>query len=299
MQSLERVQNVRIGSNIPRTNVDILGRSKPLHQRPVVNYSQVEASVDFIKSNISPETMLGFVNSSTIVSGLTDARALGNSYAVRNMQVYFAPTNSSNYNGLIDLKSGVLTSYSIQGSVNEPVRASLGFQFLDMSGSVNTSARDTLNYDAALVKPENSFLTGIGFTGYGVTGLTIQSFSVNLGFSRTQVLQLGNSPFPADRPLTDVSATVQVQGFFEGINNSLTGLCQFSCGNPTEGLFALSLYPSCSTASPTTYTFKNAYVDSVGIEGSVGSFSTVSFSFSLPLGVNPNETTDGSVMIVS
>ena len=299
MGAVERVQNVRIDANLPRVNVGAMNRSKPLSQRPVVNYTPVDFSFDFVKSNNSVETMLGLINNTGVTTQLTDARGLGNSWAVRDAQVFFAPTAASTYNGLLDLKSGVLTSYSIQGSVNEPVRASVSMQFLNVSGSVNTTTRDTTDYGAKIVRPDGQYLTGILFTGYGITGVTIQSYSLGVGFNRTQVFQLGSSPFPVDRPMTEANATLQVQGYFEGVNNSLTGLSQYSCGDPTYGNVYLTLLSSCGSAGQATYTMTNPYLDSQSVEGQVGGFSTCSFSFSLPLPLNPTETSDGSVLAIT
>jgi hypothetical protein len=199
----------------------------------------------------------------------------------------------------LDLKSGVLTNYSIQGSISEPVRGSVGMQFFDMSGSINNTARDSTAYGAQIVKPEGTYLTGILFTGYGITGVNIQSFSLGVGFNRTQVFQLGGTPFPVDRPMTEATATLQVQGYFEGVNNSMTGLSQYSCGDPTYGNVYLTLLSSCSSAGPTTYTMVNPYLDSQSLDGQVGGFSTCSFSFSLPLPINPSDTADGSLLSIT
>ena len=299
MGSIERVQNVKVDVNLPRTNVGVMDRSKPLNQRPIINYAPVDLSFDYIKSNNSVEIMLGLVNTTGVTTQIGNAQSLGASWAVRDAQVYYAPTTSSNYNGLLDLKSGVLTNYSIQGSVSEPVRASVGMQFFNMSGSVNTTARTSTNYDAQIVRPEGQNLTGLLLTGYGITGVTIQSFSLGVGFNRTQVFQLGSTPFPIDRPLTEASATLQVQGYFEGVNNSLTGLSQYSCGNPTYGNVYLTLLPSCASAGATTYTITNPYLDSMSVDGQVGGFSTCSFAFSMPLPLNPAETSDGSVLTIT
>ena len=299
MGAVERVQNVKIDVNLPRANVGAMNKSKPLAQRPIINYAPVDFSFDFVKSNVSIETMLGLLNSTGITAGITDAKALGNSFALRNAQVYFAPTASSTYNGLIDLKSGVVTNYSIQGSVSEPVRGSVGMQFFDMSGSVNNTTRDATTYGAQIVRPEGSYLTGIMFTGYGITGVTIQSFSLGVGFNRTQVFQLGGTPFPVDRPMTEATASLQVQGYFEGVNNSMTGLSQYSCGDPTYGNVYLTLLSSCSSTSSTTYTLTNPYMDSQSLDGQVGGFSTCSFSFSLPLPINPSDTADGSLLSIT
>ena len=296
MQPVPRVTNVRIDYNIPRASVGVLNRGKPLENRPVINYTPVDASVEFYKSDSSIEQMLGLVNGTSVVSNITETKAANATYGIRSMQVAFAPTSSTSYNGLYDLKSGVLTSYTLQGGVGDPVRGSFGLQFLDCSGSINTTTRDSTNTAANLVKPENVSLTGIQFTGYGLTGVTIQSFSFSQGFGRQTVQQLGTK-FPVERPLTDVNASLQVQGWFEGINNSVTGLSQYDCGAPSVGVVGLTMQPSCGGGSPSTITMINPYIDSVSIDSQVGGFSTVAISLSLPIGPNPNETSDGSVVI--
>jgi len=259
----------------------------------------VDATVDFIKSNKDIERSLGLIHPTSVTSNISSPLT-----GTRSMQVYFAPTNSASYNGLLDLKSGVLTSYSLQGGVTEPVRGSFGLQFLDMSGSINTTARDNTNYEAGLIKPENQALTGLGDTttismaGFGLTGITIQSFSFSLGLSRASVQELGKR-FPTSRPLTDVNASLQCQGFFEGINNSITGLDYLYCGAPAAGTISLALSPACSSASPTTIAITNPYLDNFSIDAQVGNFSTFAVSFSAPLGPNPLEITDGSRLTIT
>lgn len=304
MQPVQRVTNVRTSYSIPRANVMVLNRGKPLEQRPVINYAPVDVSVDFIKSDSMVEQSLGLVNSSNVTTNLTDARGVAPTYAIRSMQVYFAPTNSASYNGLLDIRSGVLTSYSLQGGVSEPIHGNFVLQCFDMSGSINTTSRDTANYTAGLIKPENQSLTGftstagLSLTGFGLTGVTVQSFSFSLGVSRASVQQLGQR-FPIDRPLTDVNASFQCQGFFEGINNSFTGLSMFQCGYPAYGTIALTMSPSCASTSPSTITMTNPYPDGLNVDGQVGGFSTFSISLSLPLGPNPLEVTDGSVVTIT
>lgn len=298
MQLVPRATNVRQGFSIPRANVMVLNRGKPLENRPVINYVPVEATVDFYETDNSIRTMLGLVNPTGVCAQITDTRSQTATYGVRSLKVLYAPTNSSNYNGELSLVSGVLSSYSLQGSVGSPVQGSFGMQFLDMIGRTNTSARDTSNISPNLVKPENISLTGIQFTGCGLTGITIQSFSFGLGLGRTSVTNIG-SKYPTERPLTDVSATLSVQGFFDGINNSLTGLSQFDCGAPSAGTIGLTLAPSCGGGSPTVITMRNPYLNAWNTEGQAGGFSTFSLSLDLPIGPNPLETGDGSVLIFS
>lgn len=304
MVPLQMINGVAINPSIPRANIGTVGRGKPLELRPVINYSPVEVSVEFTRNGSSIEEILG-LRGTTVLSNITDTRGTAGTYAVRNLQVAFAPTNSSNYNSFYDIKSGVLTSYSLQGGVSEPVRGNFSMQFLDMSGGYYGSTRDSTSYAANVVKPENQILTGLSsattlaLTGFGLTGVTIQSFSFSLGLSHASVHQLGTK-FPVERPLTDASASLQVQGFFEGMNNSLTGLGIFDCGAPAYGTIGLTMTPSCSaTPATSTITMTNPYFEGMNVNGQVGGFSTFSASFSLPIGPNPSETSDGSVVRIS
>ncbi len=304
MQPVQRITNAKIDYNIPRANVTVWGRGKPLEQRPVINYTPVDASFDFLYSDTMIAQSLGILNSTGLVAQITDTKAATATYGIRSMQVYFAPTSSANYNGLYDLKSGVLTSFSLQGGVTQPIQGSFGLQFLDMSGSINTTSRVSTNYSAAPIIPANQSFTGLGsasallLTGFGLTGITVQSFSLNVGFSHASIMQLGTK-FPIERPLTDVNASLQIQGYFEGLNNSLTGLSAFDCGYPAFGVIGLTMTPACGLTSASTVTMKNPYLDSFGVQGQVGNFSTFAMSFSMPLGPNPLETGDGSTLTLT
>ena len=295
MQPVNRVTDVKVDFSVPYTNVNVLNRGKPLEQRPIINYIPVNVTIDMYKSDNSLEQMLGLINPTGVAMLITDTNPLTATYGIRSMQVYYAPTSSANYNSLLDIKSGVLTNYSLQGSVSEPMRQSVAFQFLDMSGSVNTTLRDTTAYASAVIKPENIALNNLQFTGYGITGFTIQSFSLGIQFARTSVMQMG-SRFPQSRPLTDVNATLQVQGFVEGLNNTFTGLSIYNCGTPTYETATLVMTPACSASSPSTVTIGNPYLESLSIAGQVGNFTTISMSFSMPLGPNPREVSDGSTL---
>lgn len=299
MIALQGVNNVKVEYSIPRADVGVVNRGKPLHERPVINYTPGEASFEFYHRDTQILQMLGLINASNIITNITDTRGTTATVGVRSAQVLFAPTNSTSYNGLLDLKSGVLTSLSLQGSVNDPVRGSISLQFLNISGSVNTTSRDTSNYAASLVKPENISLTGISFTGCGLTGVTVQSFAFSVGFSRAGVQQLGQR-FPIERPLTDVRASVQVQGFFEGINNSFTGLEMFQCGAPQDTTVSIGMVPACvSPAAAGTINVYRPYIDSFGVDAQPGGFTTFSLSMSAPIGPNPTETGDGSVVTIT
>ncbi len=294
---LQRITNVRITDSISRTNVMVLNRGKPLAQRPINNYIPSEMAVEYVKSDSSPEYIFGLANSTGIVTNLVNTNATNATYGIRNASVYFAKINSANFNGVINLSSGVLTNYSLQGTVGEPVRASVTYQFLDRNQATTTNARSTTDYNTSLVKPENVILNGINFTGLGITGMTVQSFSLGIGFTRNAIHNLG-SRYPLERPITDVTATLQLQGYTEGFNNTLTGLGVYNNGDPIYGSFSMTLYPTGDTSSPTTYTFTNPYLETQEISSQVGGFTTASIGFSFPIGPNPLETGNGSVITI-
>ena len=303
MQPVQRITNAKIDFNVPRTNITVLNRGKPLDNRPVINYTPVDASFDFIKSDTMIEQSLGLINPTGVALFITDTKPATATYGIRSMQVYYAPTSSASYNGLYDLKSGVLTSYTLQGGVTEPIRGSFGLQFLDMSGSVNMTSRVTTNYSPSPILPAGQSLTGIGsattllLTGLGLTGTTIQSFSFSLGLNHASIMQLGQK-FPIERPLTDVNASLQCQGYFEGINNSFTGLTSLDCGGPA-GIVGLTMTPSCGASSSSSILMRGCYLDSFSSDAQVGNFTTFAASFSMPLGPNPLETGDGSVLVMT
>jgi hypothetical protein len=296
--NLNHATSVGISYSIPRADVSVLNRGKPLSERPVINYTPVDVSINCYKTNKDLERCLGLVNSNNVISNIIETRNGYSTSGVRDFKVLYAPSSSSNYNSVVRVNSGVLTTYQIQGSVGDPVSASLSFQALEMSAAYVSSARDSTNYSASLVKPENATLTGIQFTGVGLTGVTIQSFSFSLGINRTQILELG-SRLPTERPLTDVNAGIQVQGFFEGFNNAVTSLQTYACGQPMDGEVTLSFTPSCTTAETTTINVVRPYFDSFSVEGQAGGFSTFTLSLNAPIGTNPTETTDGSVVKIT
>ncbi len=292
-----RVTNVRITDSIQRVNVMALNRGKPLVQRPITNYIPSEMMVEFVKSNSSPEYIFGLANPTGIVANIVNTNLSNVTYGVRNSYVYFAPINSTTFNGVVNLTSGVITNYSLQGTVGEPVRGSVTMQFLDRNQATTTSGRTNTDYGTALVKPENVALNNINFAGLGITGMNVQSFSFGINFNRSAIHTLG-SRYPSDRPITDVTATLQLQGYTEGFNNTLTGLGTYNNGDPIYGSFTMVLTPTGDTSSPTTYTFTNPYLESQEISSQVGGFTTAVIGFSFPIGPNPLETGNGSVITI-
>lgn len=298
MTPAQRITSVRVAPSIQRANVAVLGRGKPNAQRPIVGYVPTEASFEYVKSDKSIEQMLGLIHASNITTNLTETKPALSTYGIRNARILFAPTYSNTYDGQMDLKSGVLSNFSLQGAVGDSVKGSFTMSFLDKCESAVSSGKSSTDYNIELVKPEGVTITGIQFSGYGLTGVKVQSFSFGVNFNRTEVNIFGEK-FPIERPFTDVSSSLQVQGYTDGFNSSFTGLEMLRKGDPMDGQISITLLPADSTAASTTILMTRPYLDSLEYSSQVGGFTTVSMGFALPIGPNPNEITNGSVLTIN
>lgn len=294
---LPRVQSIGMGFQIPRTTVPVMGRFKPLDQRPVVNFTAIPISIDFIKGDKSFETNLGLVNPTGVgyILGQADPLSIS-SYGARNFQVKMAPNNSNNYAGQINISSGVMTSFSLGGSVGDPVKGSVSFECLHWDQVENTGVRNIPAYGANLIKSENMTLTGIDFSGLGITNLVVQSFRLDVSMGRTATIRLGEK-YP-ERRITEMNATLAIQGFLEGINTAITGLSKYDCGNPTDTDISISLSPSCSAEAATVITMKKPYLESQQFGAQVGNYTSVDINFACPISTNLYETMAGSNLII-
>jgi len=288
-----RVTNCNITQNLQRADTTNLGRGKPLEQRSIINYTPVEFSCDILKTNSNLENILGLTNSTGVMTRIASADISDAIESVKSARILFSSNDSQNYNGGMELKSGVLTNYTLQCAIDSPAKASLSFQFLDQKTYSLSSSRNISTNNFEIVRPENSLITGLQFSGYGITGFKTQSFSLSLSINRASTMYMGER-FPVDRPLTDARATLQVQGYFQGFAN-ISGLSHYNDGAPTFGNVSITLTSSCS-GDQTTYTLTNPYLESQTYTPQAGGFTTTSLNFSLPIGVNPNDIQDGSVL---
>lgn len=293
---LDRIQNVGMGFQIPRTNISVLGKFKPLKDRPVINFTPIQFSFDFIKSSKTIESNLGLLNSTGVGINLANSESV-EGFGLRNFEVALAPTVSTSYANKYTFSSGCLLSYGIQGSVGDPVRGSVSFECLDMSHQAENSSKVAQDYSGELIKSENISISGINFSGLGISGLIVQSFSLNFNVNRSATFRLG-SKYP-ERPITDIGANLQINGFLEGINTSFTGLSRYDCGSPLTGSYYLTLLPSCSSEIATTYKLTNPYLESQSTSIAVGNFASVDLSFSCPISIVSSETLDGPNLTIT
>lgn len=294
---LPRVQGIGAGFQIPRVTIPVMGRFKPLAERPVINFTPVPLSIEYIKGDKAFEDNLGLTNATGVgvALGAADSNSVAG-FGCRNFQIRLAPHTSPNYAGQINVLSGVLTSFSLGGSIGDPVKGAVAFECLDWQQVTNTGVRSDITYSANLIKSENIILSGIGFSGLGITNLIIQNFKLDVTFGRVATIRMGNK-YP-ERPITDVHANLSIQGFLEGINTDITSLTGYDCGTALANPIQLTLSPSCSSEAATVITMTNPYLDSQQFGAQVGNFISVDMSFSCPISTIATEAQTGSNLTI-
>ncbi len=297
-QTVERTQQATYGANLETVPVRVMGKFSPLRQQSVMNYVPVQLNVAFIKSSNEVETNFGLLNptgAGIVFAGKNGLSLAG--YGARNFKLLQAPSQTNNYQGEVNIFSGVLTSYSVSASVGEPARASFVIDALDQTNALNSNGRPTQSYNAALVIPENVRISGIDVSGYGLSGISTQSFDLAIGFSRQSAYQLGRR-FP-ERIMSDINAQLTLRGYFEGTHASYSGTSVFNCGEPYSGTIYISLVPACGGGAGTTYAIKNPYLASYQVGAQIGAFTSVDLTFTCPISVNSGECVSGSNVIIT
>lgn len=296
LTTIQRVQSASVGANLERTTTKVLGRFKPIAERPINNFTPIQYNVSYVKVTREVEDSLGFINNTGV--GIVYG-GNGNSidgYGCRNLSFLVSPVQSNNYNGQINVYSGCVSSYRVSASVGEPAQASFGGEALEWTNSLNNGGRSVQLTSANLITPENVNISGIDVSGFGISGITAQSFELNLNIARQSAFRLGQR-LPVNRVVTDINASLAFRGFFEGIE-VFTGFGQFNCGQAYTGTMYFTLVPGCGSYTGTTYAVKNPYLDSIQIGAQVGNFTTVDMQFSVPISINSGEAATGCNLII-
>lgn len=286
---VDRVQDVRWDYSIPFNETKVLGRFKPLPDEPVINYTPVSMSVSYLKGDKNVETCLGLLNSTGLAVLIGNGTQITD-WGCRTYPIYLSPVSLQSNVGEIDIVSGVLKTFSLQGSVNQPVQGSFTVDALNAFQFPNGNARTIPNYSGQLIRSQDIIYTGIDFTGLGYSGLIVQSFSFNASFDYSSQFNLG-SAFPT-RQMINGNAALQIQGYIQGTTNTVPSLNQYSCGNYISGTYVFTLQPSCvGNQSPTVITMQNPYLRTQSFGAQVGNFIEVTFGFGIPLTIVPFEAT--------
>lgn len=286
--TVQRVQSIAVNLQLPRTEQRVLGRFKPLNDRPVLNYTPVSLSVSYNEGNKDVERNLGLLNPTGLLVQIGQNTDVTN-WGARSFKIYNAPINSQTYAGQWNVVTGVLKSFSLAGSVGGVVEGSFTVQAIDFQQVANNSARTVPSYSGQVVKSENISITGINFTGLGLSGLTTQSFSFQTNINHGETFQLGTK-YPTRR-ITDGTATLQLVGYMEGTTNTVTTLSGYDNGAALNGTYVLALTPNCNSEPATTITLVNPYLESMSFGARVGAYTEINLGFSIPLTTVPVEAT--------
>lgn len=294
MARVDRVQDVRVDYQLPRTQVGTIGRFAPLPGQQVINYTPGNVSLNYMMGNKDVPRNLGILNSTGVAVQIGQGTTVP-TWGARNIQIKNAPVTTTNYAGQWDVVTGVLKSFSLQGSVGDAVRGSFSLEALDVRQVPNTSAREIPTYSGQLVTPENENLGGtITFEGLGYSGLLVQSFNFQLTFDHAQTFCIGTK-YPEKRT-TSAAAALTLSAFISGgVNNQLTSLTGFDIGTPIAGTCVLSLQPACSAETPLLITATNPYLLSQNIGVQVGNFTQIDIGLGIPLSIIPFECTGGAL----
>lgn len=294
---IQRVQNIDVNYQIPRTETRVLGRFKPLNERYVLNYTPVNLSVNYTEGNKDVERNLGLLNTTGVLVQIGQNTEVSN-WGARSFQIYNAPINATNYAGQWNVLSGVVKSFSLAGSVGGVVDGSFVVEGTDLQQVAYNAARTVPTYSGQVIKSENVTITGINFTGLGFSGLTVQSFNFNININHAATFRMGTR-LP-ERRITDGTATLDLVGFMEGVTNTVTGLSIYDGGTPITGTYVLSLQPSCAgNEPPTVITLVQPYLKRQSLGTQIGNYTTVNLGFSIPLTCVAAEAALGSNVMIT
>lgn len=285
-------QSIPISFAYPRQEVNIIGKTTPLNNRNIINYTPVKYNIDIIKSNNLVENCFGLINPSGVAVNLYKSTDLVG-YGCRNISNCIIDESNNQYKYSSTIISGNLQSYSLSATVGDIAKLSIVGEGLDKKDEFITGYVDRKSEE--VIKSENIGISGIEFSGIGFSGVSIQGFNLNIDFSRQQFFKIGYK-YP-ERKLISCRASISFNGFIDGLysNHSI----QNNDGFPETGTYCFTLVPTCNTYSPTTYTIKNPYIENVSFGTSIGSFISFSAEFSVPIPFSYSEILTGSNLIIS
>ncbi len=289
---VDRAQDIRVDYSIPRATTPVIGRVKPLNDHPVINYTPVSLSANYLHSSKDVPRNLGLLNSTGIAVQIGQGTEVGD-WGARSFQVLNAPVTSPNYAGQWNVVSGVVKSYALAGSVGDTVKGSFSVEALDLQQQANNTLKTIPSYSGNLIKPEGMILSGIDFNGLGFSGLIVQSFSFQSTFNHAQTFHIGTK-YP-ERRMTDASASLQLSAFMDGTTNTVTSLTGYDPGAPMTGAYYLTLIPSCGPEAATQIAMTNPYLITQSLGQQVGNFIQIDLGFSIPLSFVAFEATGANM----
>jgi len=284
--TIATAQNIDINYQHNRQEVTYLGNYCSETNKPIINYTPIQLSFGFIKNdNNLIEENIGLFNPSGCCINLVESNNQNN-YSSRDFKLIARSPNSQNYSNQINLYSGYLTSYSLTAGLGTPIVNSISFECLDMESISNISGQQNIS-DSIIISPENFHITGMNFSGFGVSGLQIQNFGMNLTIQRSNVFKIGQK-FP-EKSIVNTSAQIQLNGFINNLS-TINRLSTINNNIPYSGNLNIGIKRTCSETDILDILIQKPYVDSVSISNRVGDLANFSISMSVKPTIRPSES---------
>ena len=223
----------------------------------------------------------------------------------------------------IGIGNAYLTDYSVEFAVGSIPTATVSFEAANIRGSnisgtnsgvnpaINTENGTALNTAVQLPAPtsETNIVSalrpgdvtvsfgsfgGSGILGQlgGADGIHLQSASLSIPLSRSQIQRLGSKFAYARNVDFPVNATISLNGVQNEIGSG--SLMELLDSNPKTDITITVNRPG-TTAPAVSYIVRRAQLDSSSVSSSIGSNKTADFTFSAQIG-GVNDTDDGITM---
>lgn len=288
----DNIQSTNISYQNNRQETIYLGNYNPELNKPIINFTPIQLSFSYLKTNNNLiEENLGLLNLSGCFINLVSNNNI-NDYSSRDYKLLFRPPNTQNYNGQINLYSGYLSQYNLSANVGNPLACAVTIEALDIESLANNSGQIQIT-GKQIISPESTLITGINFSGLGISGLQIQSFSLNLSIQRNNSFVLGQK-FP-QKTIVQTNGQIQINGFLNNISQ-LAKLSTINQNSPENNII-LNLKNNCSTEIFSTITIQKPYLDSKQISNQVGNFANVSLNFLVKPTIRPMEWSGENIII--
>lgn len=317
---IHRVQSVGYDYTRSLEDVQQFGLFAPI-DRIEQALPTVSMTTSYLATNVHNESGIGLN-----VNGTTTALAniLNDTQKEKNYFIRLVPDGNSAVGytafdgGVIGIGNGVLSSYSAQGQVGGFPTAEFSIAALDCSWSLTSSAFDSPAIDpldgtpinenvtlpfattgvtgagthASVIRPGN-ITVDIDGAGFGVSGLCIQSYNLQMDFSLEPIVCLG-SKFPTSRePTFPINSQLTVEANMRDIGTGR--LSNLQCGDQKYDLSVTLRDNTCDGSDgeiKVWYSLKNATLESQSFQSSIGPSKSVTLNFSSPIG-GPQETDRG------
>lgn len=289
--TLSNIQSVGIVNQYQRQEVTYLGKYASEQNKPIVNYTPINLSYSYYKSDNLIEEQLGLLNPSGCFINLV-ANNNVNDYSTRDYKILYRPNNSQNYAGQINLYSGVLSNYSLNATVGTPISCSVTTECLDIDSIENKTVQSGINAKN-IISSEGFILTGINFSGFGISGFQINSVSLSLSVQRNNSFEIGKR-FPS-KTIVDTNASIQINGLLNNIT-SIERLSDINNDMPYSGNLVISINDNCSNTNISNILIKNPYIVSRNISNQVGNFANVGLEFYVKPTIRSEEYLESNVI---